>query len=669
MRIEGFDIRRRSSQAPPPDNRGGLFRLAALGAAFALAIASLGARLFDLQTRFQAESAQKVSRASVRNLDVPALRGLIYDRNGEALVRNAPLYQVSIVPSELPDNDNLIQRRMDRVAVYNRLAEVINQPGLTAGDIFAKVAQQSSIAPYRPVVVAESVPRETALYLQELALSMPGVRADSVGSRFYPYRELLGNILGYIGKIPAGTQNEYISNGYDPGTDRVGLSGVESVGEADMRGVKGSVSVLEDASGEVIQRFGVTEPQEGNSIRLTIDLRLQKILSDALTSGLARSKSPRGAAVAIDPNTGEILGMLGVPGYDDNLFTRGNVTQKELDDLYKNLHRPLLNKAIDDTVPPGSTFKIVTAAALLEEGYIDLNTVIYDPGVFRVDSEIDPDNPKAAKDFYCWIGLTGGLHGPQRVSDALRNSCNTFFRKAVGGYKKENIDGMGPDRLAKWSQMFGIGDPETRIALSNVRGFAPTTAWKRATYGDVWTLGDSYNVAIGQGYLVVTPLEMANIIAAIANGGTLYKPQIIREVVDSSGAVVKPFAPQPIRRLPIKPENMKAIQDALVAVVGPNGTAPSAAIPGLPYAGKTGTAEFCDDIAQKTGVCYFGIRVQPSHAWFVAYAPADQPKIAVAIYVWNGGQGSAVAAPIAQRVIADYFGVPLPKDQQIIKTE
>ncbi|HQV26479.1 MAG TPA: penicillin-binding protein 2 [Thermoflexales bacterium] len=669
MRIDSLKILRRSSQTPPPDNRGGLLRLVALGTAFALAIASLGVRLFDLQTRYQAESAQQVTRASVRTRELPALRGLIYDRNGEPIVRNAPLYQIAIVPAELPDRDDTIQRRIDRVAIYNRLAEIIAQPGLTAGDIFTKVLQQSGVAPYRAVVVAENIPRETALYIQELALTMPGVYAQSVGSRYYPYRELLGNILGYTGKVPAGSEEDYERDGYDAGVDRVGLSGMEFLNESDMRGVKGTESVLEDASGEVIQRYGTTPPREGNGVRLTIDLRLQKIISDALVTGMANVKSPRGAVVALDPNTGEVLGMLGIPGFDNNLFTRGNITQKELDDLYSNPHLPLLNKATDDTVPPGSTFKIVTAAALLEEGSVDLNTVIYDPGVFTVESEIDPTNPRASKDFYCWIGLTGGLHGPQRLADALRNSCNTYFRKAVGGYKKEGIAGMGPDKLAEWARTFSIGDPAGRTDLSRVRGFAPTTAWKRATFGDVWTVGDSYNVAIGQGYLIVTPLEMANIIASIANGGTLYKPRLVRDVVDLNGDIVRSFAPEIVRTLPIKPQNMKAIQDALVSVVGPEGTARSVQIPGLTYAGKTGTAEFCDDIAQKTGVCYPGIRVQPSHAWFVAYAPAEKPTIALSVYVWNGGQGSAVAAPIAQRIIAEYFGLPLPKDQQIIKTE
>ncbi|MBX7212460.1 MAG: penicillin-binding protein 2 [Thermoflexales bacterium] len=669
MTFGGFDVRRRSTQAPPPDRQGGALRLLAMAVAFSLAMATLGVRLYDLQTRFQAESAQQVTRASVKERAIPALRGLIYDRNGEAVVRNAPLYQIAIVPAELPDPDNAIQRRMDRNDIYNRLAEIIAQPGLTAGDIFTKVFRQSSVAPYRGVVVAENVPRETALYLQELSLTMPGVYAQSVGSRYYPYRDLLGNILGYIGKIPAGNDDEYRKDGYDPGTDRVGLAGVEYVGEDAMRGVKGAESVLEDASGEVIQRYGSTPPRDGNGVRLTIDLRLQKIMSDALKTGMDKVKSPRGAAVAMDPSTGEVLGMIGFPGFDNNIFTRGNVTQAELDTLYNDQHRPLLNKATDDTVPPGSTFKIITAAALLEEGEVTANTVIYDPGVFKVKSEIDPENLRAAKDFYCWIGLQGGLHGPQRVSDALRNSCNTYFRKAVGGYKEEGIQGMGPDKLAAWAKVFGIGDPESRLELSRVRGFAPTAAWKRSTYGEVWTVGDSYNVAIGQGYLVATPLEMANMMAAIANGGTLYKPQIIRDIVDPQGNVITPYQPKVARQIPIKPENMKLIQNALVSVVGPDGTAKSSQIPNFVYAGKTGTAEFCDDIAQKTGVCYFGMKVQPSHAWFVAYAPADKPKIALSVYVWNGGQGSSVAAPIAQRIIAEYFGLPLPKNQEIVKTE
>ncbi len=389
-------------------------------------------------------------------------------------------------------------------------------------------------------------------------------------------------------------------------------------------------------------------------------MRLQNIISDALIPAMQLRKSPRAAVVALNPNTGEVLGMVTVPGYDNNLFVQG-ITQKQLDAFYQDDHRPLVNHATSDQVPPGSTFKIVTAAALLEEGAVDEATTVNDPGVFRIPDQYAPDDPNKGQEFFCWR-RTG--HGIQTIRDAIRNSCDTYFYRTVGGYKPEGLEGMGPDLLAKWATIFGIGE-DNPLEIGGDKGFSPTPAWKRNTFGEVWTTGDSYNMAIGQGFMLATPLEMANIAAAIANGGTLYKPQLIHEVVDLNGKTLKPFTPQVIRQLPISEQTIKLIQESMVEVVSDRGTAIMSQIPGFQYAGKTGTSEFCDDVALKTGVCYAGIKNLPTHAWFVAYAPAQNPQIALAVYVWNGGQGSGTAAPIAQRIIAKYFDLPLPKPTPI----
>jgi penicillin-binding protein 2 len=355
--------------------------------------------------------------------------------------------------------------------------------------------------------------------------------------------------------------------------------------------------------------------------------------------------------------------MVSVPAYDNNAFALG-ITQEQLDALYADPHVPLMNHATSDRVPPGSTFKIVTAAALLEEGAVTEDTTVIDPGIFRIPDLYFPDDLTKGQQFYCWK-RTG--HGPQTIRDALRNSCDTFFYKTVGGYEPENIVGMGPDKLAQWATTFGIGE-ENPLEIGGGSGFAPTSSWKRNTFGEVWTTGDSYNAAIGQGFMLATPLEMANVMAAIANGGTLYRPQVIKDVVDPSGKVVKPFTPEVTRKLPVSPAAMQLIQESLMAVVSDRGTAIMSQIPGFLYAGKTGTAEFCDAEAVKAGICYAGISELPTHAWFVAYAPAINPTLALAVYVWNGGQGSGTAAPIAQRIIANYFNVPLEKPTPIEKS-
>lgn len=289
-------------------------------------------------------------------------------------------------------------------------------------------------------------------------------------------------------------------------------------------------------------------------------------------------------------------------------------------------------------------------------------TAVYDPGIFVLPDQYDPEDPKKGQKFYCWK-RTG--HGWQNIRQALRNSCDTYFYKTVGGFadERENIAGMGPDKLAQWAQEFGIGEL-TELNIDYSVGVAPTKNWKLRNIGEVWSTGDSYNASIGQGYVLATPLEMANVTAVIANGGTLYHPQIIREVIDERGELVQPFTPKVIRQVRLDPYYLRLIQDTLWEVVNdPGGTAWRSRLEGFEYAGKTGTAEFCDDVAYATGICYVGIKNLPTHAWFVSYAPARSPQIAMAVYVWNGGQGSGVAAPITQRIYNQYFNLGVPEEK------
>jgi penicillin-binding protein 2 len=667
MLLDDLPIRRRTSQTPPPDNQSGRTRLILLSIGVILTFILLGIRLFDLQVNRQQAFSAQVGERSVIERALPATRGLIYDRNGEALVRNAPAYQVAIIPiQQVRYSDDPIRQRIERMAMYNKLAAMINQPGVTAGEIYTKVVSKDArFAPYQPTVIADNVPRETALAIQEQSLMMRGVIVQTVGSREYPYKELLGNVLGYTGKIfkemIEREPEKFSREVYDYDNDRVGITGVERAAEEELRGQKGKRTVLVDASFEELQVLSETPPINGNSVRLTLDLRLQKIISDVLISAMKERGAPRGAAVALNPNTGEILAMVSVPGYDNNLFAKG-ISQQEFEALANDPHKPLLNHATQDRVPPGSTFKIITAAALLQEGTVDERTVVYDPGIFILPDQYDPTDPNKGQKFYCWK-RTG--HGLQTIRDALRNSCDTYFYKTVGGFAEgnENFAGMGPDKLAQWAQEFGIGE-KTGLNIDYSVGIAPTKNWKLRNIGEVWSTGDSYNAAIGQGYVLATPLEMANATAAIANGGTLYQPQIIREVINDRGEIVKPFAPKVIRQLRLDPYYIQLIQDTLWRVVNEQGgTAWVSRLEGFEYAGKTGTAEFCDDVAYKIGICYTGIEILPTHAWFVSYAPAQNPQIAMAVYVWNGGQGSGVAAPITQRIYNQYFNVGIPEDK------
>jgi penicillin-binding protein 2 len=664
MILDDIPIQRRTSQTPPPDNEGGRTRLLLLTIGVIIVFIVISSRLFDLQVNRQQAFSTQVNQRSTITRALPATRGLIYDRNGEALVRNAPAYQIAIIPiQQVTHPEDRIKQRIERMAIYNKLVDMIGQPGLTAGEIYTKVF--NSTAPYQPVVIADNVPRERALVIQEQSLNMRGVVVQTVGSREYPYRELLGNILGYTGRIFKEMVDRdpafYNEDDYDYDNDRVGITGVEATIEGDVRGTKGSREVLVDASYEELAVLTETAPINGNSVRLTLDLRLQKIMSDVIISAMKEISAPRAAAVAINPKTGEILGLFSAPGYDNNAFAQG-ISQKDLDVLQDDLHKPLLNHATQDTVPPGSTFKIVTAAALLQEGAVTEQTVINDPGVFELKNEYDAAAP--GQQFFCWIGLRGLSHGPQTIGDAIKNSCNTYFRKAVGGYAEEGIEGMGPDKLADWATEFGIGEANPLLGIDSTPGVAFKENDKLRRIGEVWTTGDSYNVAIGQGFVLATPLEMADIAATVANGGTLYEPQIVKDVINDKGEVVRAFEPKVRRKIRLDDHYMQLIRDSMWRVVNEEGgTSYFNRLPGFEFSGKTGTAEFCDDVALKIGICYLGIKVQPTHAWFVAYAPSNDPQIAISVYVWHGGQGSGVAAPITQRILNEYFNLGVPKDQ------
>lgn len=706
MYFDEFPITRRSSHAPPPDERGGRTRLLLLMIGVVVVFMALGGRLFYLQnTRLTEFQSEAVRRSNIVRYSA-ATRGLIYDRNGIPLVRNAPSYQIAIVPIQqvtysddeeavnpltgLPIttttgavalNDAVIRQRIDRIAVYNRLAVLVNQPGITAGEIYTKVLQARLAGrTFEPVVVAENVPRDTAQIIQEQSLLMPGVVVQTVGSRIYPFGDLFGAILGYTGKILDTTARQYSLqrdganlvdvgfNGYryDIDNDRIGVTGIESFAERELRGVKGIRESIVDVSFEEIGVVREVTPTAGNSIRLTIDLRLQNILSETLRYGMNESKAPRGAIVALNPNTGEVLGMVGFPTYDNNLFARG-ITADELAALNADIHKPQLNHATQEAVQPGSTFKIVSAAAIMQEknDSVEASTLIDDPGVFELPDDFNPKG--TGQKFFCWIGLRGGRHGLQNAELAIKNSCNTYFRKAIGGYKPDDIIGVGSDALSKWAENFGIGESGYDLGIPYVPGYPASFSRNLQRQGGIWTQGDDYNIAIGQGKLNATVLEMANVAAVVANGGTLYQPQILRDVIDSRNQIVHPYQPKVLRRVPIDPEYMSILQRGMWRVVNEEGGTASYSASlakwGLEYAAKTGTAEYCDDIAQQARICPPYTEFLPTHAWYIAYAPADTPQIALAVYLYNGGQGSAAAGPVAARVLAKYFNLSIPEDQ------
>ncbi len=628
-------------------------------------------RLWTLQFVKGDYYRQQAQRQSTTLVVVPAARGIVYDRNGTPLVRNAPSFDVIVVPAYLPDDEQEAEN------VLIRLAFLLDMPYTTAGsrpigdeppepglrDILRDTLRGLEGNPipfyayHRPVIIKRGVERDKALLVAQQTLLLPGVAVEVESARDYPYGPLLSQVLGYMLPIPGDRAAEYEARGYDPNTDRVGVAGIEATYEDYLRGKNGLQVVEKDVLGRVVR---VVEeraaPVPGDNVYLTIDKDLQQFATEALQAGMEKPQvnSPRGVVIVMNPQTGEILAMVSLPTYDDNLFTHG-LSALEWDKLANNPHRPLLNHAISDRLPPGSVFKVIVAAGALQEGVLTPYTHISCPGKIVVPNKYYPNDPGRAQPFYCWFRAG---HGSLDVVGAIAHSCDVFFYETGGGFEETHFEGLGVSRIAHYAHLFGLGSPTGVELPAEVGGLVPTSDWKRLTYGESWSTGDTYNFAIGQGFLTVTPLQMLNAVNAIANGGTLYRPQIVHHVTTADGELVRPFEPIISRTLPISAEHLSLVQQGMKAVVD-YGTASKVVEwePEMQAAGKTGTAQFCDDI-----MCGVG-KEQPEHAWFAAYAPADAPEISVIVFVYNGGEGSLVAAPIAHAILAHYFGLDQPPQE------
>ncbi len=598
-----------------------------------------------------------------------APRGVIYDRRGHLLVRNMPQILVAIIPAYLPEDE------MERRDMLRRLGELIDMPMTTplpdrlrqglreppserqpeAGIL--EILAEAEAAPYRAAVLKKGVSREAAMILEEEHLDWPGIVIQVEPVREYVYGPLLAHLLGYMGPIPEERAEEYEALGYDPNRHIVGLSGLEYSFEDELRGQDGQELVEVDIAGRQVRVVG--EPKQalpGHNLQLTIDLDLQQFMEEVLQKQLRTYYKKQGVAIAANPQTGEILGMVSLPSYDNNEFT-GGISSKTLQALQEDVNRPLVNHAISGMFPPGSTFKLTTAVGALEEGVLAPSTRLYCGGILWLPNRYYPEDPSLAQPFYCWIhhGYHGS-HGSLGIISALGQSCDIFFYQAAGGYR-DRFTGLGEELLAHYSELLGYGARSGIDLPGEVAGLVPDTKWKRVNYSESWVTGDTYNMAIGQGFVLATPLQVLNATAAIANGGTLYRPQLVHEVVDAGGNVVTAFAPDVIRNLPISAENLQLVRQGMRAAVASAGaTAWAINVPGVSIAGKTGTAEFFID-RNKDGLPDRDREGNlPTHAWFTAFGPYENPEIALVVFVFGGGEGSAVAVPVADEILNYYFG-------------
>jgi penicillin-binding protein 2 len=378
-------------------------------------------------------------------------------------------------------------------------------------------------------------------------------------------------------------------------------------------------------------------------------------MEDILARQLRAFYKKQGVAIAMNPQTGEILGMVSLPSYDSNEFASG-ISVSAYRKLQENPNHPLVNHAISGQFPPGSTFKIIVASGALEEKVITADTRHYCGGILWLPNRFYPEDPSLAQPFYCWIHHDyHGHHGSLSLESALGQSCDIYFYQVGGGYR-DDFGGLGEELLGYYSELFGMGSTTGIDLLGEAPGLVPTVKWKRVNYSESWVTGDTYNMSIGQGFVLATPLQVLNSAAAIANGGTLYRPQLVREVIDSEGNIIKAFAPDVIRKLPISAKNIDLVRQGMHAAVNGSGaTAWAINVPGVTVAGKTGTAEFFIDRNKDRIPDRDREGNLPTHAWFVAFAPYKDPEIAVVVFVFGGGEGSATAVPIANDILNHYF--------------
>jgi penicillin-binding protein 2 len=648
------------------------FRLAAYRLVLLLVFLVLTGQLWRLQIQQGEYYAQAAESNRIRLQSDPAPRGVIYDRRGYLLARNQPQLTVSIVPAYLPVDQG------KRSELLLRLSELIEMPlrsspagpsylgnvsrdlepvpDASPGILDILNTAEDNLAFYRPALLKEGISREVALALEEEHLDWPGVLVQAKAVREYLYGPLTAHVLGYVGPIPSEQAERYRAAGYDPGLHSVGISGIEHSFERELHGDDGKKLIEVNVHGREIRTIGEPEPAvPGYNLQLTLDLALQQATEEILKEQLHALGKKQAAVIAMNPQTGEILALVSLPAYDNNEFS-GGISSQALQKLQEDPSRPLVNHAISGMFPPGSTFKLPVAAGALEEGVVTANSTFHCGGIMWLPNRFYPGDPSLAQPFYCWVHSGYGRHGSLSIVSALSRSCDIYFYQAGGGYRTQSR-GLGEERLGQYAQLFGYGARSGIDLAGEATGLIPDPKWKRVNYSESWVTGDTYNMAIGQGFVLATPLQVLNSAAVVANGGILYRPQLVRQVIDGDGQVVRAFAPDVIRKVPVSPANLALVREGMrAAVSGPGGTAWAMNVPGVAVAAKTGTAEFFEDL-NKDGLPDRDKQGHlPTHAWFTAYAPYQDPEIAIVVFIYGGGEGSGAALPVARSVLTYYFG-------------
>ena len=559
------------------------------------------------------------NRIRLQSIEPP--RGLIYDRNGYVLVENRPSFDVNIILNDAGSVEKTI----------NKLSAHLN---VDPQELTAKLTGSKNFSAYKPIALRQDIGRDALASIEANKYELPGISINVRLLRYYLDLKNGAHLIGYLSEInPA-----ELAGGQYPGRRRgdfIGKFGAEKAYENYLRGTRGGRQVEVDANGRVVRILKTVDAKPGQNVHLTIDRAVQK-KAESLLDGVA------GAAVAMDPRSGRVLALASSPSFNQNFFA-GGISQEQWNSLLSNPFDPMENKAIRGEYPPGSTYKIITAIAGLEEGVIDTESKYFCPGQYKFGNRV----------YRCW---KKGGHGEVEIIKAINESCDVYFYQ-VG-------EQLGVDRLAWYAKACGLGTP-TGINLDNeAKGLIPTAAWKEKRIGVPWQEGETLSIAIGQGFNLATPIQMVGMTAAIANKGTRYKPIILDSIKTSDGRVLHQTEPQVIGKVPVSESTLELVRKGLWAVVNSDtGTARGSRLTDFEISGKTGTSQV---VSRKKDDEETDEDLPPHlrpHAWFVAYAPSDEPVIAVAVVVEHGEHGSGAAAPIARELIKTYLRTDWPVNQ------
>ena len=578
--------------------------------AMAVAFALIFVRLWHLQI-IKGDDFRNLSENNrIRIQDIPAPRGILYDREGIPLVDSFPAFDVSLYRQDLRRPETLIRP----------LSQTLS---LDQEKLQARMAAAKDLPPSQAFKIKTNISREELAQVETRRLDLPGVMVDVVIRRNYPYRSLAAHIIGHLGEISQEELEKDLYSNHKAGY-LVGKYGIEQTHEVELMGESGGRQIEVNAVGRMMRVLGTVEPIPGNNLFLTLDLELQKAAEEALAG-------KNGAVVALDPRNGDVLAMVSKPDFDPNLFSRG-ITPENWKSIIGNPARPLQNRATQGQYPPGSVFKIITALAALEEKAITPDTVFSCSGAF----------PFGNRDYHCWKKEG---HGRMDLKRAIVESCDVYFYQV--GLR------LGVDRIAKYASAVGLGKSTGYPLGQEKPGLVPTSAWKLKRFRIPWQTGETLSVAIGQGFNLATPLQIASSVSALFNGGRFFQPRVVQSVRSPDGEVLQEIPPVATRSLHFTPEHVEFIRDALWGVVnGPGGTGSRAKIQGFDVAGKTGTSQV---IQRREGRGEINLPEFQDHAWFACFAPAPKPEITVVAFVEHGGGGGAVAAPVARKVMENYF--------------